>query len=215
MRRVAAVAAATACLLAVPLPALAHGIGGRKDLPVPLEFFLVGAAVVLLVSFGALAVLWPAPRLQAGPRFRGQGKKVPGLLARAAAGFGLAFFVLVVAAGLFGDAEARGNIAPVAVWVLFWLVIPFASVVVGNVWSMFSPWRTTARVLPLEGPAGAGPLGVWPAAVGFLAFAWMELVSGRSAEPRMIGIAAVGYFAYVVVVAFRVGADRAVASFDT
>jgi len=215
MRRVAAVAAGVVCLVALPLPALAHGIGGRSDLPVPLEFFLFGAAAVLLVSFGALAVLWPTPRFQQGPRFTGPGRAVPGWAVRTASGFGLAFFALVVAAGLFGGKDARSNIAPVAVWVLFWLVIPFLAAAVGNAWSVFSPWRTTGTLLRLDGPDGAGRWGVWPAAVGFLAFAWMELVSGRAAEPRMIGIAAVGYFAYIVVVASRVGIDRAIASFDT
>jgi len=215
MKRVVAVGAAALLLLAIPVPALAHGLGGRKDLPVPLEFFVVGAAVVLLVSFGALAVLWPTPRLQDGPRFRGDGRAVPDWLGRTAAGFGLAFFALIVAAGLFGDPNARSNIAPVGVWVLFWLVVPFLAALVGNAWSFFSPWRTTGEMLGLDGPGGPGRAGVWPAAVGFVAFAWMELVSGRSAEPRFIGIAAVGYFAYITVIASRVGIDRTVASFDT
>ena len=54
-------------LLSIPGDAMAHGIGGRGDLPVPLEFFLVGAALALVVSFVALTVMWPEPRLQAGP----------------------------------------------------------------------------------------------------------------------------------------------------
>lgn len=205
----------TALATALPATALAHGIGGRADLPVPLEFFLVGGAVVLLVSFGALAVLWPSPRLQGGPRFRGNGLVVPQWVARGVAGLGLTFFALVVTAGLFGDPEARSNIAPVAVWVLFWLVIPFGAAVGGNAWSMLSPWRATGKMLGFDGPGGPGRWGVWPAAAGFLAFTWMELVSGRSAEPRMIGIAALGYFAFVVAIASRTGIDRAVASVDT
>jgi len=157
MKRVVAVGAAALLLLAIPVPALAHGLGGRKDLPVPLEFFVVGAAVVLLVSFGALAVLWPTPRLQDGPRFRGDGRAVPDWLGRTAAGFGLAFFALIVAAGLFGDPNARSNIAPVGVWVLFWLVVPFLAALVGNAWSFFSPWRTTGEMLGLDGPGGPAP----------------------------------------------------------
>jgi hypothetical protein len=215
MRRAAAVGLGAVAFLLIPLPALAHGIGGRKDLPVPLEFFLVGAAIVLLLSFGALAVMWPQPRLQDGPRYRGGGRAVDGWPRRLAAWFGLGFFALVVAAGLFGDPDARSNIAPVAVWVVFWLVIPFAAAAIGNAWSAFSPWRTTGRLLRLDGPGDPRRLGVWPAAIGFLAFAWMELVSGRSAEPRMIGVAAVAYFAYLMIVASRVGIDRTVASFDT
>ena len=48
--------------------AQAHGIVGREDLPIPSWLFAWGAAVVLVVSFVALAVLWPRPRLQHAPR---------------------------------------------------------------------------------------------------------------------------------------------------
>ncbi len=210
----AAVGVAAGALVLVPLPALAHGIGGRSDLPVPLEFFLVGAAVVLLLSFGALAVMWPTARLQDGPRYRGEGRAVDGWPHRLASWFGLAFFALVVAAGVFGDNNARSNIAPVAVWVVFWLVIPFSAAVVGNAWSVVSPWRSAGRLLRLDGPESPGRLGVWPAAVAFIAFAWLELVSVHSAEPRTLGLAAVVYFSYILIVASRVGIDRAVSSFD-
>jgi len=51
------------------MPLLAHAgdlAGGRSDLPIPEELFGVAAAVVLIVSFIALAVLWPTPRLVQG-----------------------------------------------------------------------------------------------------------------------------------------------------
>ncbi len=43
---------------------LAHGIVGRADLPIPEWLFGWAAAMVLVISFVALAVLWPRPRLQ-------------------------------------------------------------------------------------------------------------------------------------------------------
>ena len=45
---------------------VAHGIVGRSDLPIPEWLFGWAAAVVLVVSFVALAVLWPEPRLRDG-----------------------------------------------------------------------------------------------------------------------------------------------------
>ena len=49
---------------------LAHGVGGgRADLPIPEYVFFYGAALVLVLSFTALAVLWPQPKLQE-PSFR-------------------------------------------------------------------------------------------------------------------------------------------------
>ena len=42
---------------------LAHGLVQRATLPIPEELFAAAAALVLVVSFVALAVLWPSPRL--------------------------------------------------------------------------------------------------------------------------------------------------------
>ncbi len=42
---------------------LAHGIVGRADLPIPDWLFGWAAALVLVISFVALAILWPEPKL--------------------------------------------------------------------------------------------------------------------------------------------------------
>ena len=46
----------------VVLP-LAHGVGSRADLPVPLGLALYGAGFAVLISFLALVLLWRTPRL--------------------------------------------------------------------------------------------------------------------------------------------------------
>ena len=43
---------------------MAHGLTARADLPLPRWLFVWGAAVVLVISFLALAVLWPKPKLE-------------------------------------------------------------------------------------------------------------------------------------------------------
>ena len=43
---------------------LAHGIGGVRDLPVPESFFFTTAAIVLVVSFVLLGLLWKRPLLE-------------------------------------------------------------------------------------------------------------------------------------------------------
>ena len=50
--------------LALPGEALAHGIVGRADLPIPVWLFSWAAAIVLVVSFVALSTLWRTPQLQ-------------------------------------------------------------------------------------------------------------------------------------------------------
>jgi hypothetical protein len=216
LRRLAAVAALVAAIVAVPQAAGAHGIGGRSDLPVPLEYFLVGAGIVLLVSFGLLALLWPSPRLQQGARFRGRGVRIP-LGAERTAGFvAVGWLILVVVAGLAGDREAASNAAPVSVWVVFWLVLPFLAAVLGNFWARISPWVVLGRwVEPRSSPAGSvDRLGVWPAVLAFGLFTWLELVYADSGDPRMLAIAAVVYSGYVLAWSARIGVEATSASVE-
>ena len=55
----------------------AHGLVARSDLPIPAWLFGWAAAMVLVVSFVALAVLWPEPKLQ-----RERWRPLPGALGR-------------------------------------------------------------------------------------------------------------------------------------
>ena len=43
---------------------LAHGVGTRADLPIPVNLAIIGGGTAVLVSFVALAALWPEPRLR-------------------------------------------------------------------------------------------------------------------------------------------------------
>ena len=43
---------------------IAHGLVARSDLPIPEWLFGWAAAMVLVVSFVALAILWPEPKLE-------------------------------------------------------------------------------------------------------------------------------------------------------
>ena len=186
-------------VMAVPAPALAHGIGGRADLPVPIEFFLYGAGVVLVVSFIALAVLWPEPRLQGGPRSKPVTSKPIGWPGRALSGVGVVAFLLVVVAGLVGVQNSSRNLAPVLVWVDFWLVVPFLGALVGNLYTYLNPWRTLgALVDSAERPALLDRLGIYPAALALFLFTWLELVAPDGGQPGTVAVAALVYTAYVV-----------------
>ena len=56
---------------------IAHGLVGRSDLPIPEWLFGWAAAIVLIVSFVALAVLWPEPKLE-GDRGGAASSRCPG-----------------------------------------------------------------------------------------------------------------------------------------
>ena len=51
---------------ALPTSALAHGLVGKQDLPIPRWLFAWAAAIVLVASFVALGTLWVSPRWQRG-----------------------------------------------------------------------------------------------------------------------------------------------------
>jgi hypothetical protein len=199
----AAASAAVLALLALPAGASAHGIAQRADLPIPEWLFAWGAALVLLASFAALAVLWPRPVLA------GLGERhlvtVPRALEVLAGLLGIGAFGAVVYAGLAGNQTATANLAPTAIFVLFWVGIPVASVLVGDVWAAVSPWRALARGAGWVAQRVAGPgglpepmayperLGRLPAAAGVVAFAWVELVYVNRDVPESLALLALGY----------------------
>jgi len=194
--------------VALPPPIFAHGIVGRADLPIPAELFAAAAAVVLVVSFVALASLWSEPRLEqegvrrlfAVPRAL---EVVPGALAVAA-------FALVAYAGLAGTDAEQDNLAPTAVYVAFWIGIPFASLLLGDVFRLISPWRAIGRAAGWVAGRVAGDalpeplpyperLGRWPAVAGILGFGVCELVWAPGREPGPLAVIMLVYLTAMLV----------------
>lgn len=206
MKRAAGAAAALAALVLVE-PASAHGVGGVRDLPVPLWLFFYGAAIVLVVSFVALAVLWRRPLLEQADR----GRPLPPGLQRillskhvriGAGALSVALLVLVWAAALFGEPSAAENLAPTFVFVVFWLGLVPLVVLFGNVWSVLNPWRAVADAVAWlwarsgrSWTAAAYParLGRWPAVAGLFAFTVFELAYSEPSNPRAIALAIAVY----------------------
>src|SRR3954452_12913128 len=122
---------------------LAHGLVGRTDLPIPKWLFGWAAAGVLVLSFAALAVLWPKPELQEerGRRWVDMPRVVEPLLGL----IGVVAFVAVVYAGIRGAQDAQDNLAPTAIYVHFWVGMAVVSVLFGDVFRALNPWRAIAR----------------------------------------------------------------------
>jgi hypothetical protein len=152
---------------------VAHGIGGRNDLPLPLGWAITGAAAAVVVSFVLLGVLWREPRLDAEKA----GRPLPGGLARfldspafrrTLAGLGLLGAAWTLLALVFGPDDAR-NAVPYVVYVLVWVGLVPLSVLLGNVWRQVNPVRTVHRLLNraagLDPRDGVRPL---PARLGWL-----------------------------------------------
>lgn len=183
---------------------LAHGIVGREDLPIPRQAFFIGATVVLVASFVALATLWQSPRFEEERERRVLG--VPRAVEALCGAIGVAVFGVVVYAGLAGTQSVPANLAPTAIHVLFWVGVPVLSLLFGDVFRAFNPWRAIGRAggwvagriggdrlpEPLPYPER---LGFWPAVAGVAAYGWLENVSTQRDDPSLLAILALLYAA--------------------
>ncbi|RII18838.1 hypothetical protein DSC45_09470 [Streptomyces sp. YIM 130001] len=177
---------------------LAHGVGSQHDLPISPFYAFAGAFAALFVSFLALGLLWSASR------FRGDrsGIALPAAVERAVdaravrlvlRGLGLAAALFVALHLVLGPDDPERNPAPGSVYVLFWVGLVPASLLLGPIWRLMNPLRTVHRLLQraaLGARRGAGRtdripparLGLWPAAAGLLAFTWLELAAPEPAS---------------------------------
>ena len=197
---------------------LAHGVGSRGDLPLPLWQFSWAAIAALAISFVALGALWTTPRL--GTLAVGRPLSWTKALLRVAeptaraVSFGL--FLLVVIAGLFGTDSTTANINPVTIYVVFWVVLQLAVAGVGDVWRVLSPFDTMAIALDLIRPRHVGEQAMtawldrnqtWFAPIGAFAFLALELVHPSGDSPRVLGVAMVVYSVIVMAAVARWGRE--------
>ena len=190
-------AGAMAAALLAAEPAAAHGLVQRADLPIPEEWFIRASAIVLAVSFLALAVLWPKPKLER-PRWRPLPRPFDRALCsralRIACGtIGVLLLALTIASGYAGPPGPQDNFAPTFVYVVFWVGLAVVSLFFGNVFRAFNPWLALGRLLPRARRPYPERLGHWPAVLGLGAFVWMELASGSGEQPRNVATAALIY----------------------
>ena len=199
---------------------LAHALQGKQDLPIPEWLFAWGASLVLIVSFVALSVAWREPRFEAD-RWRALSAGFSRvLLSRGtevlAGAIGVFLLGVTVWAGLYGTEAPDRNFSVTFVFVTVWLGFVVVSVLFGDVFPAFNPWRAIARLVSggfrlVAGQSGPAALpyperlGRWPAAIGLLLFLWLELVYGESGfqtvglTPRTVAIATLVYSAYTFV----------------
>lgn len=158
----------------------------------------------------------PKPRLQELSGGRDIDGRWVGPLRAVLGAIGVLSLLLVVVAGLAGPDNATRNPASVLVFVGFWLVIPFVSALVANIYPAIDPWRRLTRWVGIgstERKDTAEELGLWPATGAFVAFTWLELVA-PNAGPRNLAVAALVYTGYLLVAAEWVGRESARRSFD-
>jgi len=212
----------------------AHALVAREDLPIPAWLFAWAASVVLIVSFFALSAGWRTPRFEQDnwrPVGEGLSRALVNRVTEAIAG-AIGVFLLGVAvwAGLHGTEDPTTNFSLTFLFVTCWLGFALFSVLIGDVFRPFNPWRALGRVIGGAFSSIAGQrsahiaypewLGRWPAAAGLVAFVWLEIVYGASGvsvglTPHEAGIAALVYSGYTLAMMALFGAQEWVSRGET
>jgi hypothetical protein len=212
----------------VSLLPYAHALAPREDLPIPEWLFAWGASIVLIASFFALSVGWRQPRFEE-ERWRqlstGLSRALLGVPAQVLCGLlGVFLLAVTVYAGLRGTEAADRNFTVTFVFVTVWLGVPVLSALLGDVFRPFNPWRAIGRGVggAFTAIAGQRPthlaypeaLGRWPAALGLVAFVWLEIVYGPGSgaavglTPETAAVAALLYSAYTLAMMALFGAEE-------
>lgn len=190
-----------AAVLGAGLPgvAWAHAFGERYDLPAPLGYFVAGAAAAVGLSFVVAALFMRGTSregLSAGRVVR-LGPLLP--VVRAACRLlAVALLGMVLVAGFLGSRNPETNLAPILVWIIWWVGLAFVTACFGNIWPALDPWRalfeTADAVARRLGRANGISLGwtypsalrVWPAVFLLLLFVWIEVIYPHSALPSQL-----------------------------
>ncbi|MGB8815556.1 MAG: hypothetical protein WCC57_20455 [Paracoccaceae bacterium] len=188
-----------------PIAALACALPASIIMTLPTGYYMGGAAAVVALTamIGAMAHRLP------GMRAHLMGER-PVLVPVVVSSY-LAFLVFLglILVGFFGPDDPMHNLLTLVFWTGVWVALPLASLVFGNLWRAVNPWAGPVRIarilLGRTGGVGLARLGHWPAVLGYLGFAWFEIVSLSPDDPGVLARMALGYWAVIFVLAVLEG----------
>ena len=191
-------------------PVAAHAFGQRYDLPIPLNYFLVGAVATVFLSFVLIGVFVQRhPEKFSYPRLNllrvpvvgaALSNRILGAIIRV---ISVLIFLLLLVVGFFGTDRAVENLSPTFIWIIWWVGMGYIVALVGNVWVFINPWKITFEwYRRLRGHAGEPEdppftypegLSVWPALLLFFLFAWAENVYTGAFRPFTLSVLVLMY----------------------
>lgn len=194
-------------LLIAPSVALAHTSDRAIILTLPTRGFIWGAGVVVAVTALVAGLGVRLPQIEGRSLF-----SRPRLLPVGVTNWlatGLLFLLIVM--GFAGTHDPDENPLPLMIWTVLWVGLTLVQAVVGNLWRDIDPWTGPVRAmragLGLQASAGLRRLGHWPAVVGYLGFAWFEIVSVAPADPQRLAMVVTVYWLLILVLATLEGED--------
>jgi hypothetical protein len=119
---------------------------------------------------------------------------------------GVALLVLTVVAAIVGPDSAAANVAPVAVLVIWWVGLPIACLLAGDVMRAINPFVAMVSLLDrrthtrdtTDAPA-------WTGAAFLAAFAWFFIAYHRPGSPRALAVFLIAYAVAAVLAGLRWG----------
>jgi hypothetical protein len=185
-------------------PAFAHAGDSGFVLLLPTGYYLAGGAFAVALSFAILAAV-PAGPLAKLVAWRRTLFSAPIEWRLLLSWISFAAFLALVLAGYWGSRDPLSNPLPLVFWTILWGALAIVEGLVGDVWfwinPWYGPWRLVSAAIGRAGRADAdrdlpNGLGYWPAAILFLAFAWLELVYPAPEDPDRLATVLLLYYAF-------------------
>ena len=124
--------------------------GERYDLHIPLNFFLMGGAATVALSFVVIgsfvknesdALKYPRHNLL---RTRVLGALLSNTVTHGIIKLSSALvFALVISTALLGLNRPQENLSPTFIWIIWWVGTGYVVALLGKVWMLVNPWKIT------------------------------------------------------------------------
>ncbi len=200
-------------ILFIPYRVSAHGFGERYDLPIPLNYFLIGSSVTIIVSFILIGIFVKQKNISDKLykefnytkkqnyllrtfTFNKFSKIIQSLLKI----ISVTLFLITILSGAIGIQEPYKNFSVTFVWIIWWVGMGYINSIIGDIWNIINPWKvifeftTSTFRLNSYPPIFKYPkkLDAWPSVILFLLFAWTENIYDAS-TPYILSRLIIGY----------------------
>lgn len=177
----------------------AHGFGERYDLPIPLNYFLVGSSITIITSFILIGILVKQQNISNifNQNFLLKNSifsTLSRIILKILKIISIVLFLLTIISGLIGTQDPYENFSVTFVWIIWWVGMGYVNAIIGDIWNNINPWKIIFEFFEDNfsnvknySPIFKYPkkLDAWPAVFLFLLFAWLENIFDTSTPYKL------------------------------